>query len=330
MDPERDRPTAEGGGWVPRARARPLPTLGPAQWLGGVLVVALGAYVLSGVFTVAADEQAVVRRFGRVAGRLGPGIHYRLPWPVDRVDIVKTTTVMKTAVGFDLPRGEAPVAAGMEILTGDTNIIGVAIVLQYVIRNPAAFLFQIEDPPTLIGSLAESVLTEAVLGMPVDEVLTTGRLEIQERVKSGTQALLDRYESGIQLTSANIMAITLDSSVAQAFQDVANASADREKKINDGRSYANDLLPRARGEARSMVLAAQSYKQQRVAEAQGNTTRFLELLAEYEKAPGVTRSRLYLEAMEKVLPKVRKYVIDSERGTNPVQLHLAPPTPTQP
>ena len=330
MDPERDRPTVERGAWVSRARARPLPTFPPAQWLGGILVVALAAYVLSGVFTVAADEQAVVRRFGRVTGRLGPGIHYRLPWPVDRVDVVKTTTVMKTGVGFDLPRREAPSATGMEILTGDTNIIGVAIVLQYVIRNPAAFLFQIEDPPTLIGSLAESVLTETVLGMPVDEVLTTGRLEIQERVKTGTQALLDRYESGIQLTSANIMAITLDSSVAQAFQDVANASADREKKINDGRSYANDLLPRARGEARSMVLAAQSYTQQRVAEAQGNTTRFLELLAEYQKAPGVTRSRLYLEAMEKVLPKVRKYVIDSERGTNPVQIHLSPPTPPQP
>jgi len=330
MDPERDRPTVERGAWVSRARARPLPTFPPAQWLGGILVVALAAYVLSGVFTVAADEQAVVRRFGRVTGRLGPGIHYRLPWPVDRVDVVKTTTVMKTGVGFDLPRAEAPIATGMEILTGDTNIIGVAIVLQYVTRNPAAVLFQIEDPPTLIGSLAESVLTETVLGMPVDEVLTTGRLEIQERVKTGTQALLDRYESGIQLTSANIMAITLDSSVAQAFQDVANASADREKKINDGRSYANDLLPRARGEARSMVLAAQSYKQQRVAEAQGNTTRFLELLAEYQKAPGVTRSRLYLEAMEKVLPKVRKYVIDSERGTNPVQLHLSPPAPTPP
>src|SRR5882762_10431616 len=119
-----------------------------AAWGGGLLALAVAGYLLSGIFTVAADEQAVIRRFGRVAARLGPGIHYRLPWPVDRVDVVKTTTVMKTGVGFDLPRGEAPIATGMEILTGDTNIIGVAIVLQYVIRNPAAFLFQIEDPPT--------------------------------------------------------------------------------------------------------------------------------------------------------------------------------------
>src|SRR2546429_3753227 len=197
---------------------------------------------------------------------------------------------MKTGVGFDLPEGEERVT-GVEILTGDTNIISVAMTLQYVIRNPSAFLFQIENPPALIGSLAESVLTETVLGMPVDEMLTTGRLAIQEHVKTRTQGILDHYDSGIQITSPNIMGITLDRSVAQAFQDVANASADRENKINQGRSYANDLLPKARGEARSIVLSAQSYREQRVAEAIGNTTRFLELLAEYNKAPEVTRTR---------------------------------------
>jgi len=233
---------------------------------------------------------------------------------------------MKTGVGFDLPEGEERVT-GVEILTGDTNIISVAMTLQYVIRNPSAFLFQIENPPALIGSLAESVLTETVLGMPVDEMLTTGRLAIQEHVKTRTQGILDHYDSGIQITSANIMGITLDSSVAQAFQDVANASADRENKINQGRSYANDLLPKARGEARSIVLAAQSYKEQRVAEAIGNTTRFLELLAEYTKAPEVTRTRLYLEAMEKILPRVKKYVIDSEHGQKPINLRLGPTPP---
>ena len=309
----------------------PPPQLGPgprrrAAWVGGFLALAAAGYLLAGTFTVAADEQAVIRRFGRVALRLGPGIHYRLPWPIDQVDIVKTTSVMKTGVGFDLREGEERVT-GVEILTGDTNIISVAMTLQYVIRNPSAFLFQIENPPALIGSLAESVLTETVLGMPVDEMLTTGRLAIQEHVKTRTQGILDHYDSGIQITSANIMGITLDSSVAQAFQDVANASADRENKINQGRSYANDLLPKARGEARSIVLAAQSYKEQRVAEAIGNTTRFLELLAEYTKAPEVTRTRLYLEAMEKILPRVNKYVIDSEHGQKPINLRLGPTPP---
>jgi membrane protease subunit HflK len=298
-----------------------------ARWAVLPILVLIAAYFVSGIFTVAADEQAVLRRFGRVAARLGPGIHYRLPWPVDCIDRVKTTAVMKTGVGFDLPDGEGQTVTGMELLTGDTNIISVAVVLQYVIRDPATFLFAVENPQGLIGELAESVLTEAVLAMPVDEVLTTGRLAIQEHVKVETQAILDRYNSGIQLASANIMAIALDRSVAQAFQDVANASADRGKKINEGRTYANNLLPKARGEARSMVLAAQSYKEQRIAEAIGNTTRFLELLAEYNKAPDITRTRLYLEAMEKILPKVKKYVIDSEHGQRPVNLRLNPSQP---
>jgi modulator of FtsH protease HflK len=298
-----------------------------AAWVGLLSLVLIAAYFLAGIFTVAADEQAVVRRFGEVVARLGPGLHYHLPWPVDRIALVKTTAVMKTGVGFDLPDGEGQRVTGMELLTGDTNIISVAMVIQYVIRNPADFLFAIEDPQGLIGSLAQSVLTETVLGMPVDEVLTTGRLAIQEQVKVKTQAILDRYSSGIQLTSANIMAITLDRSVAQAFQDVANASADREKKINEGRAYTNNLLPKARGEARSMVLAAQSYKEQQIAEAIGHTTRFLELLAEYNKAPDITRSRLYLEAMEKILPKVKKYVIDSAHGQQPVNLRLNPSQP---
>src|SRR2546423_1640151 len=297
-----------------------------AAWVGWLLALAAAGYLLTGIFTVAADEQAVIRRFGRVAARLGPGIHYRLPWPVDRVDVIKTTAVMKTGVGFELPEAEARVV-GVEILTGDTNIVSVAMTLQYVIGNPAAFLFDIETPSVLVSLVAESVLTETVLGMPVDEVLTTGRLTIQEQVKTRTQAILDRYDSGIQLTSVSMMGITFDASVAQAFQDVASAGADRENKINQGRSYANDLLPKARGEARSIVLAAQSYKDQHIAEATGNTTRFLELMTEFNKAPDVTRTRLYLEAMEKILPKLRKYVIDSEHGQKPINLRLGPTTP---
>jgi membrane protease subunit HflK len=281
----------------------------------------------TGVFTVAPDEQAVVRRFGRVTARFGPGMHYRLPWPVDQVNILKTTTVMKTGVGFELPDGETATVAGLELLTGDTNIVNIAVALQFVIADPTAFLFEVEAPAALIGRVAESVLTETVIGMPVDEVLTTGRPAIQERVKVATQAILDRYMSGIQLTSASIMSITFDSAVAQAFQDVASASADRENKVNEARTYANNVVPKARGEARSLVLAAQSYREQRVAEAVGNTARFNQLLAEYSKAPEITRSRLYLEAMEKILPKVKKYVIDSEQGRQPVNLRLNPARP---
>ena len=229
----------------------------------------------TGFYVVNTDEQAVVRRFGALAARVGPGMHYRLPWPVDQVDVVKTTSVKKTGVGFDLAEGEQATVVGMELLTGDTNILNVALVLQYVIRSPADFLFRIDDPDTLIGNLAETVLTETVVGMAVDDVLTTGRLALQERVKTETQAMLDRYQSGVQLTSSNIMAISLDPSVAEAFQDVTDAMADREKSRNEARMYANNLLPKARGEAHAMVREAHAYKGQRVAEAIGDTERFL-------------------------------------------------------
>ena len=305
------------GWWPVPSRAR--------RWLALAPLLLLAAYLGAGFYVVDTDEQAVVRRFGAIAARVGPGMHYRLPWPVDQVDVVKTTSVMTTGVGFRLAEGERATAAGMPLLTGDTNILSVALVLQYVIRNPAEFLFRIEDPETLIGSLAETVLTEAVIGMAVDDVLTTGRLAIQERVKSETQALLDRYQSGVQITSSSIMTIALDPSVAQAFQEVTDAMADREKSRNEARIYANNLLPKARGEAHAVVRAAQAYRQQRIAEAIGDTDRFLALLEEHEKAPEITRSRLYLEAMERILPKVQMYVIDTEKGQVPLNLRVGKP-----
>jgi modulator of FtsH protease HflK len=293
------------------------------RWLGLALLALVAVYGMAGVYVVDTDEQAVVRRFGAIAARVGPGMHYRLPWPVDQVDIVKTTSVMKTGVGFSLADGGQVV--GMELLTGDTNILNVALVLQYVIRSPADFLFRIEDPGTLIGNLAESVLTEIAVGMAVDDVLTTGRLALQERVKTETQAMLDRYQSGIQITSSNIMAITLDPSVAAAFQEVTDAMADREKSRNEARIYANNLIPKARGEAHAVLREANAYKLQRVAEAIGNTDRFLALLEEYEKAPEITRSRLYLEAMERVLPRTRIYVVDTDGGRVPFTLRVGKP-----
>jgi modulator of FtsH protease HflK len=293
-------------------------------WLGLIGATLLGAYLSTGFYSVDPDERAVVRRFGAVQAQFGPGMHYRLPWPVDRADVLKTTNIMKIGVGFSLG-GEAQTPGGLELLTGDTNILSVAMVVQYVIRNPADFLFQTENPQALVEALAASVLTEAVVGMQIDEVLTTGRLAIQGSVKATTQEILDHYRSGVQIASVNIMNITLDRNVAQAFQEVADAMADREKTRNEAFAYRNDLIPRARGEAHRLVSDAQNYKRQRVAEAIGNTERFGALLKEYEKAPDVTRVRVYLDAMEKILPKVKMYVIDSQNGRVPLNLRATSP-----
>jgi membrane protease subunit HflK len=296
-----------------------------AWWILAGLGILLAAYLVSGFYVVAADERAVVRRFGAVAEQIGPGMHYALPWPVDRVDVVKTTSVMKVGVGFALPAGETEAPSGMELLSGDTNILNTALVLQYVIRDPAAFLFQIEDAQAFVEAVAEQVLTETVLGMPIDEVLTRGRVGVQERVKAKTQEILDRRGSGIQIVSASIMTMTLDRSVAEAFQDVADAMADREKMINEARAYESNLIPKARGEASTRLSEAAAYKQQRISAAVGETSRFLALRKEYEKVPDVTRTRLYLEAMERILPRVQLYVIDSDNGRVPLHLRVGGP-----
>ena len=219
--------------------------------LGLALLASMAAYLGSGFYVVGTDERGVVRRFGAVAEHVGPGMHYRLPWPIDRIDVLKTTSVMKTGVGFVLPdiAAGSQSVTGMDQLTGDTNILSIALVLQYVIGNPADFLFRVEAPQALVDTVAQAVLTEAVAAMPVDEVLTTGRVAIQDKVTTRAQAILDRYQSGVRITSASIMAMTLDRSVAEAFQDVANAMADRDKLQNEARAYQNDQIPKARGEA---------------------------------------------------------------------------------
>jgi modulator of FtsH protease HflK len=295
------------------------------HWIGLVAFALIAAYLATGFYTVSADSQAVVRRFGAFASHLGPGMHYRLPWPIDRVEVVKTTSVTKIGVGFALPDAEAKHLEGMELLTGDTNILNVALVVQYVVRDPVHYLFQVQQAQVLVGAVAQSVLTQTVVSMPVDEVLTTGRLAIQSAVKTKAQEILDRYRSGIQITSANIMSIAFDKSVAQAFQEVADAMADREKVQNEAHAYANDQLPKARGEATRVLTEAENYKRQRVAEAMGNSNRFLALLKEYEKAEEVTRARIYIESMEKILPKVKMYVIDSQGGKVPLNLRVTNP-----
>ncbi|HZP86680.1 MAG TPA: FtsH protease activity modulator HflK [Burkholderiales bacterium] len=294
-------------------------------WLAATALVLVTAYLTSGVYVVNTDEHGVVRRFGAVSERVGPGMHYRLPWPIERVDVVKTTSVTKVGIGFTLTDNESEPPSGIELLTGDTNILNIAVVVQYVIGNATDYLLQADKPQELVGMLAQSALTQTVVGMPIDDVLTTGRLDIQSRVKLRTQELLDRYGVGIQLASVSIQSITLDKAVAQSFQDVAAAMADREKAQNEARAYANDQIPKARGEAHQRISEAQSYKQQRVAEAIGASGRFVALLEEYEKAPEVTRSRIYLEAMEKILPRVKMVVIDSQNGRAPVNLRVSAP-----
>jgi membrane protease subunit HflK len=282
-----------------------------------VAVVVL-IYFATGIYAVKSDETAVVTRFGRIVGeRVPPGIQYRLPWPFEKTYKLKTTTVYKMGVGFKITeevQGISPRPQEKQWLTGDVNIIELNTVVHFTIADAAKFLFVTDTPQYLIKKVAEASLTEVVGVTPVDEVFTTARVRIQEEVKRSLQEGLDSYGVGIRISSVNLKTAEPPPEVIRAFQDVVNAKADRERLINNANGYANEILPGARGEAEKRVQAAEAERGRRVANARGEGERFLNILAEYSKAPEVTRRRLYLETAEKVLPKLNKYFFQTGGG----------------
>jgi membrane protease subunit HflK len=298
--------------------------------LARLLVLAVvGMYALSGIYVVQPDERGVVRRLGRVvADRIEPGIHYRIPWPIDRVDRPQVTSIKRMSVGYkivDQMRGLAPEPREAQFLTGDTNIIEVQLLIQYVVKDPADFLFAVEEPHWLVRKVGESALTEAMSVTGVDAVLTTGKLEISAAVKKRAQEMLDSYGAGIEIVAAHLQEVTPPREVADAFRDVASAREDRSRIIQEANGYANRVVPMARGEAQQLVTAAEGYKAEKTDRATGEAARFRAVVAEYWKAPAATRERLYLEAMEQVLATVKKHVVDTKAGNPAVDLRFLTP-----
>jgi membrane protease subunit HflK len=298
--------------------------------LARLLVLAVvGMYALSGIYVVQPDERGVVRRLGRVvADRIEPGIHYRIPWPIDRVDRPQVTSIKRMSVGYkivDQMRGLAPEPREAQFLTGDTNIIEVQLLIQYVVKDPADFLFGVEEPHWLVRKVGESALTEAMSMTGVDAVLTTGKLEISAAVKKRAQDMLDSYGAGIEIVAAHLQEVTPPREVADAFRDVASAREDRSRIIQEANGYANRVVPMARGEAQQLVTAAEGYKAEKTDRATGEAERFRAVVAEYWKAPAATRERLYLETMEQVLATVRKHVVDTKAGNPAVDLRFLTP-----
>ena len=292
---------------APTALSRDIP-----RWprLVGLLFL---VWLLSGIYFVRTDQQAVVTRFGAVAAaRVFPGVHYALPWPMDRVYKVKVHQLQRLVIGADAADSalglEQPFAS--QFLTGDKNIINMRIVVQYSVAVPADYLFHSTDVPACVTSSIEAELMRRIAGREVDAVLTTEKLAIQDEVLAAAQARLNDYSTGVRLSTINIESVSPPAETADAFRDVASARADTARIIDEAHGYANDLVPRARGEARQMTEAAEAYKQSRINEAQGDAARFNALAAEYAKAAEVTSRRLYIEAMEQVLPKIRKLIVD--------------------
>jgi membrane protease subunit HflK len=274
----------------------------------------LALWVVSGIFIVAADQQAVVTRFGAVTNpRVPPGIHYALPWPIDSVYKLKVHQLRRTVIGGEVP--DAVLGriqpASSEFLSGDQNLLNVRVVAQYSVNEPKDFLFATGDVDRVVKTSVESELARRIARTPVDDILTTEKVAIQNDVLQAAQRALDDYKPGLLLSSINIENVTPPAEAADAFRGVAGARADAIRLVNEAEGYANDLIPRARGEAAQLTEQAQGYKEGKINRASGDAARFDEVAAEYAKAPKVTTTRAYVEAMEQILPKLKKLIVDS-------------------
>jgi membrane protease subunit HflK len=281
-----------------------------ARRLVGALVI---LWILSGVYLVPADQQAVVTRFGRVVERrVLPGIHYSLPWPVDQVTKLRVQQLQRLVVGgsaSDRVLGRLQPAAS-QFLTGDQNIIHSRVVAQYSVSDPSRYLFTSVNVPTTVGAALEAELARRIAHHSVDAVLTTEKVAIQEEVRSAAQKVIDSYGAGVTLASVSIESAAPPPEARDAFNDVASARADSARIVNEAQGYANDVIPKARGEAQQMIEAALGYKQRKINEAQGDASRFTQTAAEYSRAADVNGRRLYAETMEQILPRIKKLIVD--------------------
>lgn len=273
-----------------------------------ILIVAIGAWGLWGFYQVDEKEQAVVLRLGKYLDTVGPGLNWRPPL-IDRVYKERVTE-------------ERQYSSRGEMLTQDENIVELPLTVQYNISDVKAFVLNVKSPEISLRHATDSALRHVVGSSKLDEVVSTGRGKIAEEVKVRLQQYLDSYGTGILVRKINIQEAKPPSEVKAAYDDVIKAREDQERLINEAQSYANGVIPEARGKAQRMIEEAHAYREQVVAEAEGEAKRFEALLTEYRKAPEVTRQRLYLDAVEKVMSNSSKVLVDVEGGNNMLYLPL--------
>lgn len=280
-----------------------------------ILVAILAViWVLTGLYTVRPDEIGVVKRFGKYSHETTSGLHYHLPYPMETVLKPKVTQVRRFEVGVrTVSPGPPPryqdVPDEALMLTGDENIVNVQFIVQYLIKNPKEYLFNVDDPAKTIKDASEAAMREVVGNSKIDDALTGGKFRIQQDTKDTLQLILDRYKSGIAVAAVQLQAVSPPEQVVAAFKDVASAREDQNRLINEAEGYSNDILPKASGKAAELIQQAEAYKESKIKQAQGDASRFTAQLKEYHKAKEVTRKRLYLETMQEVLAESKKFVV---------------------
>lgn len=305
-----------GGGFQPDMKSAGL-------GVGLVAVVALLIWLGTGFFIVQEGQQAVITQFGKYNSTVGAGFNWRLPYPIQRHELVFVTQIRSVDVGRDV----VIKATGLResaMLTEDENIVEIKFAVQYRLNDARAFLFESKNPADAVVQAAETAVREVVGKMKMDSALSEERDQIAPRVRAMMQTILDRYKVGVEVVGINLQqgGVRPPEQVQAAFDDVLKAGQERERAKNEAQAYANDVIPRAVGAASRLKEEADAYKSRIVAQAQGDAQRFKSVLAEYQKAPQVTRDRMYIDAMQQIYSNVTKIMVDSKQGSNLLYLPL--------
>jgi membrane protease subunit HflK len=296
---------------------------GSPKLVGVILVVLVGLWLASGLVIVQEGQVAVVTRFGEYTKTLSPGLQWRLPYPIEAHQTVNISQLRTFEVGF---RGNArnKVLPEALMLTTDENIVDLQYVVQYrLLPNGAPdYLFKTSQPDESVRQASETAMREIVGKKPMDFVLYSGRTEVATEVQRLAQSILDRYQTGIQISTVAIQNVQPPEQVQAAFDDAVKAGQDRERLINEGNAYSNKVLPEAQGQVARMLQEAEGYRATIVGDAQGDTARFTSIESEFAKAPDITRERMYLATMQDIMQKTSKIMIDSEASNNMLYLPL--------
>ena len=284
--------------------------------------IAIVVWLLLGLYSVGPDEVGVVQRFGEYNRTVGSGLNYHLPFPIEKVTTPKVTEVKRIEIGFRTVGKNQYRTIEQEslMLTGDENIVDAELIVQYKIKDPIDYLFNFIGPELTLREASEASLRTVIGRHNIDEALTSGKLMIQEETKELLQIILDKYETGVIVVAVQLQDVSPPKQVIDAFKDVASAKEDKNRMINEAEGYRNDVIPKARGQAQAMIRESEGFRESRIKRAEGDVAKFKAIVKEYTKAKEVTKERLYLEAMEEILPGIDKYIVPNGEDGNLLNL----------
>jgi membrane protease subunit HflK len=305
----KERLFGSGGGGRSGGGKGGLPAGFPNGIVGIVAVLAVALWLLSGFYTVEEQERGIVMRFGAYTGTTEPGLKWHLPWPIERVEKIPFTQVRQ-------------VTDRATMLTQDENIVDLELSVQYRVSSAEDYLFNMADPDKTLQQATKAAVREVVGRSLMDFILTDGRQAVADKTKALLQERLNEYKAGLIVTEVNLQQAQPPEQVQAAFADAIKAREDKERARNEAEAYANDRLPRARGEAARNLAEATAYRDQTIARAEGDAARFTALLEEYKKAPKITRTRMYYDAMTEVYGGTSKVLVDVDKGNPAFYLPL--------